>query len=79
MVAVDGFLKYNDGAAPNVVTCAYTNGVAGATTTTLYGFELNRRAIVTQAPPNEGNLTLRFQLRGLAFSEVTGFDISRSR
>lgn len=76
VVAIDGFLKYNDGAVPTVVTCAYTNGVAGATSTTLYGFDLSRRAIVTQAPPNEGNLTLNFQLRGPAFSEVTGFDIS---
>lgn len=76
VVAVDGFLKYSDDAVPQVVTCAYTNSVAGATSTTLYDFDLNRRAIVTQNPPNEGNLVLNFQLRGADFSEVTGFDIS---
>jgi truncated hemoglobin YjbI len=76
VVAVDGFLKYNDDAVPQVVACAYTNSVAGATSTTLFDFDLNRRAITTQNPPNEGNLTVNFQLRGADFSEVTGFDIS---
>lgn len=76
VVAVDGFLRYNDDAVPTVVTAAYTNGVAGATSTTLYDFDLTRRAIVTQNPPNEGRLVLNFQLKGADFSEVTGFDIS---
>jgi truncated hemoglobin YjbI len=76
VVAVDGFLKYNDDAVPQVVACAYTNSVAGAASTTLFDFDLNRRAITTQNPPNEGNLTVNFQLRGADFSEVTGFDIS---
>ncbi len=76
VVAVDGFLRYNDDAVPSVVAAAYTNGVAGATSTTLYDFDLSRRAIVTQNPPNEGRLVFNFQLKGADFSEVTGFDIS---
>jgi len=76
VVAVDGFLRYNDDAVPSVVTAAYTNAVAGATSTTLFDFDLSRRAIVTQNPPNEGRLVFNFQLKGADFSEVTGFDIS---
>lgn len=76
VVAVDGFLKYRDDAVPQVVACAYTNSVAGATSTTLFDFDLSRRAIATQNPPNEGTLTVNFQIRGADFSEVTGFNIS---
>lgn len=76
VAAVDGFLRYNDDATPTVVASAYTNSVAGATSTTLYNFDLSRRAIVTQNPPNDGVLNLNFQLQGADFSEVTGFDIS---
>lgn len=76
VVAVDGFLRYNDDAVPNIVAAAYTNSVAGATSTTLYDFDLARRAVVTQTPPNEGRLVFNFQVKGADFSEVTGFDIS---
>jgi truncated hemoglobin YjbI len=75
LVTPDGQLNYADGGAPNVVASAYTNSVAGATTTTLYNFDLARRAIVTQAPPNDGTLTPFLVIRG-DFSDVTGFDIS---
>jgi len=75
LVAVDGTLRYEDGGNPNVVAVAYTNSVAGATTTTLYDFDLARRAIVVQAPPNDGNLTVRLPIPA-DFSDVTGFDIS---
>ncbi|MCS7025844.1 MAG: DUF4394 domain-containing protein [Bryobacteraceae bacterium] len=78
VVGVDGFLRYRDDAVPYVVACAYTNPIATATSTTLYDFDLNRRAIVTQSPPNEGVLNLNFQIRGADFSEVTGFNISAS-
>lgn len=76
IVSVDGFLRYNDDAVPSVVASAYTNSVANATSTTLYNFELSRRSIVTQVPPNDGVLNQAFQLRGADFSEVSGFDIS---
>jgi hemoglobin len=75
IVSVDGALRYDDGSVPKVVASAYTNAVAGATTTTLYNFDLARRAIVTQAPPNDGVLTVNFTIPA-DFSAVTGFDIS---
>lgn len=75
LVSVDGVLNYGDGASPNVVAVSYTNSVAGATTTTLYDFDLARRAIVVQSPPNDGVLGVRFALNA-DFSDVTGFDIS---
>ncbi len=75
LVTPDGQLNYADGASPNVVAAAYTNSVAGATSTTLYDFDLARRALVTQAPPNDGGLTPFLVIKG-DFSDVTGFDIS---
>lgn len=76
MVAVDGTLRYTDDATPNVVSSGYTNSVAGATTTQLMNFDLSRRAVVIQNPPNDGVLTVRFQVRMADASEVSGFDIS---
>lgn len=75
LVAADGNLSYSDGGTPNVVACSYTNSVAGATSTTLYDFDLARRGISTQAPPNDGSLTPTLSIPG-DFSDVTGFDIS---
>lgn len=75
LVAFDNQLYYADGATPNVVAAGYTNSVAGATSTTLYDFDLARRALVTQIPPNDGLLTNFLVIRG-DFSDVTGFDIS---
>jgi truncated hemoglobin YjbI len=75
LVTPDGQLNYADGATPNVVAVAYTNSVAGATTTTLYDFDLARRSLVTQVPPNDGNLNNYLRVPG-DFSDVTGFDIS---
>ncbi len=76
IVAVDGSLRYMDDATPNIVSSGYTNSVAGATTTQLLNFDLSRRAVVVQNPPNDGVLTVRFQVRMADVSEVTGFDIS---
>ncbi|MBY0503328.1 MAG: DUF4394 domain-containing protein [Bryobacteraceae bacterium] len=75
LVANDGQLYYTDGTAPNIVASGYTNSVAGATSTTLYNFDLARRALVIQSPPNDGLLTPFLTIRG-DFSDVTGFDIS---
>jgi truncated hemoglobin YjbI len=76
VAATDGALNYADGSTPGVVASAYTNSVAGATATTLYNFDLGKKAIVTQAPPNDGTLSVAFALpEGADFSEVTGFDI----
>jgi truncated hemoglobin YjbI len=76
VVAVDGGLRYTDDASPRVVASAYTNSVAGATTTTLYNIDIMRRSIVTQAPPNDGILNRNFQLTNVDLTDVAGFDIS---
>jgi hypothetical protein len=58
----DGNLAYaptdaNAGANPLVTAVAYTNQVAGATTTTLYGIDAAKGTLVLQNPPNAGTLT----------------------
>lgn len=75
LVAFDGNLNYTDGAAPNVVACAYTNSVVAAMSTTLYDYDLARRSLVIQNPPNDGNLTGFLNISG-DFSDLTAFDIS---
>jgi dipeptidyl aminopeptidase/acylaminoacyl peptidase len=65
----------NAGQNPNVVGSAYTNNVAGATTTTLYGIDSNRDVLVTQNPPNDGTLNTVGAL-GVNTSDVAGFDIA---
>ena len=82
VVFTDGTLAYaaadpGFGINPNVVASAYTNNVRGAATTTLYGIDSNRDALVIQNPPNNGVLnTVGFL--GLNAGDVTGFDIAGS-
>lgn len=47
-----------------------------ATATTLYNFDLPKRAIVTQNPLNDGTLTVYIPLPDGDFAELTAFDIS---
>lgn len=78
----DGTLAYAAGDAgagsnPLVTAVAYTNQVAGATTTTLYGIDAARGTLVLQNPPNAGTLTTVGSL-GLALFPNgfgVGFDI----
>jgi hypothetical protein len=44
------------GAAPFVTAGAYTNSVAGATTTTLYDIDGGNASLAMQTPPNDGTL-----------------------
>jgi hypothetical protein len=60
---------------PMVVASGYTNSLAGATTTTLYGIDSSLDTLVTQAPPNNGTLNTVGKL-GLDASSVAGFDIA---
>ncbi len=78
VVATDGMLNASGvtGAATGVVASAYTNSVAGATSTTLYNIDARRRLLVTQTPPNDGTLNTVGELVGLMPSSVAGFDIS---
>jgi hypothetical protein len=76
VAATDANLNYADGSAPNIIGSAYTNSFAGATTTVLYNLDATKRAIVTQAPPNDGVLGTIRPLVNMDFSNIAGFDIS---
>ena len=67
----------NAGKPPAVVAAAYTNNVAGATVTELFGLDTTRDALVVQSPPNAGVLHTRGALRVDAKSPA-GFDIAGS-
>jgi hypothetical protein len=77
----DGTLAYAPGdanagtGAPVVAGAAYTNNLAGATTTTLYDIDYARNILVTQVPPNAGTLNTVGPL-GVDVTERFGFDIS---
>lgn len=68
----------NAGDTPRVVNGAYTNSIAGATTTTLYDLDSLNDVLVTQNPPNNGTLNtvglLGFDL--VDSGGFNGFDIS---
>jgi hypothetical protein len=80
VAAVDGTLAYragdpNAGANPEIAGTAYTNSVAGATTTVLYAIDVSRRALVMLPNPNDGQLVTVGSLASAATSDV-GFDIA---
>jgi len=64
----------NAGRNPNIVGSAYTNNVAGSTTTALYGIDSTRNTLVLQSPPNDGALTTVGSL-GVNTTDLVGFDI----
>ena len=70
----DGALNADATPATGVSAAAYTNNVAGATSTVLYDIDTRRDVLVTQAPPNAGTLVTVGSLRFPAGS-VAGFDI----
>ena len=72
VVMVDGVL--NPG-TPMVVGAAYTNSVAGAATTTLFGIDLSSQKLVKQDPPNNGTL-IEVGSLGVTATGDAGFDIS---
>ena len=63
--------------AGNVVAAAYTNNFAGASTTTLYDIDSNSDLLLTQNPPNNGQLNAVGPL-GVNATGLTGFDIAPS-
>ena len=67
----------NAGKAPAVVAAAYSNSVAGATVTELFGIDTTRDALVLQSPPNDGVLHTRGPL-GVDAVASAGFDIAPS-
>ncbi len=64
----------NFGTSPVLVASAYTNSVAGATSTALYGLDLATQSLVLQNPPNAGTLTTVGSLNTIGFPEAS-FDI----
>lgn len=82
VAAVDGSLMYsatdvNAGATPRVAGAAYTNPIAGATTTTLYDIDTGLGVLATQSPPNSGTLNTVGSL-GVTTNSTAGFDISQA-
>ena len=63
------------GQAPGVACSGYTNSVAGATSTILYDIDAALDVLVTQAPPNLGQLNTVGPL-GVNTTGVAAFDIS---
>ena len=74
--AVDAALNFADGSKPQVIASAYTNSFLGATSTVLYNIDAGKKAVVSQAPPNDGVLGSIKPLLNLDFSGIAGFDIS---
>jgi hypothetical protein len=76
----DGTLTATDTALnpgnPNVVGSAYSNNVAGAASTTLYGIDSAADTLVIQNPPNAGTLATVGAGLGLNTIDSLGFDIS---
>ena len=72
-VTTDGAI--NGGAAGSAVTgSAYTNSFANTASTTLFAIDAVTDTLYTQAPPNNGTLSLPVAL-GVDASSVSGFDI----
>lgn len=79
VAAVDTVLAYatgdaNVGQNPNVVGAAYTNSVAGATTTELFAIDSDKDVLVFLASPNSGRLATRGAL-GVNTTQDVGFDV----
>jgi hypothetical protein len=77
---VDGTLTYaaadaGAGTTPRIGGSAYTNSVAGATTTTLFDLDTGRDFVAIQNPPNAGTLVSVGAL-GVDAGSNAGFDIS---
>jgi hypothetical protein len=64
-----------NGATTSLAASAYSNNVAGAATTTLYGISSATDMLYIQNPPNNGTLLAVGSL-GFDTTGVTGFDIS---
>lgn len=72
VVATDGVI--NGGVSPKIGAIAYTNSMAGATTTMLYDIDFEQDKLYLQNPPNDGGLQLVGDL-GINFEGVGDMDI----
>lgn len=71
--ATDG--NINGGSSPSITGIAYTNSVAGATSTTLFDVDVTTGKLYRQDPPNNGTLAEIGSL-GFTFTGQAAFDIS---
>jgi Ca2+-binding RTX toxin-like protein len=81
-VQPDALLNYvpgdvNAGKNPNIVAVAYSNNIAGATTTTLFGFDSDLNTFVRFDSPNAGTLVTISPV-GIDIQENAHFDILTS-
>ena len=68
----------NVGDNPLITALAYTNNVAGAATTTLYGIDQLKSILVTVNPPNNGTLNTVGPLGVTTYAGTMCFDIAPS-
>lgn len=73
VAATDGSI--NGGSSPSIESVAYTNNVAGASTTILYDIDAKSDKLYKQDPPNNGTLVEVGSL-GIDISASAGFDIN---
>lgn len=72
VVATDGTI--NGGNAPRIGAVAYTNSMAGATSTQLFDIDFEEDKLYIQSPPNDGGLELVGDLM-VDFEGIGDFDI----
>ncbi|MBL8059473.1 MAG: DUF4394 domain-containing protein [Chthonomonas sp.] len=70
---VDGMLNQPNG-APYIVASAYTNSIAGATSTTLYNIDSLSNMLTIQNPPNNGT-QVNVGMLGADVTALAGMDI----
>ena len=76
LIAQDGNIVSPAGSTPLISGIAYTNNVAGATSTTLYGFDFLLDNLGTISPPNAGTFNV-VGFAGFVNGDAgAGFDIS---
>ncbi len=68
-------LAINGGSTPVITSIAYTNSVAGASTTDLYDIDLTSGKLYKQTPPNDGAL-MEVGSLNVKFNGKGGFDIN---
>ncbi|HYF49650.1 MAG TPA: DUF4394 domain-containing protein, partial [Planctomycetota bacterium] len=66
----------NDVANPNIVDVAYTNNVAGATSTVLYAIDSTQNVLARFADPNAGTMNTVGTFTTITTAVDTGFDIA---
>ncbi|MBC7587060.1 MAG: DUF4394 domain-containing protein, partial [Chitinophagaceae bacterium] len=76
VVAVDGSIS-NPSFVPGIVATAYTNNIAGASTTQLYDIGVNAHTLYLQSPPNDGTISeVGANPLDVPFEGQVGFDIN---